>query len=83
MRGIVTPEVQYPAQPLKTDISRTAVPIPQSLALELSAHVADTRADTLLVNEWGNQLTPWTWNGPSGRPGPRSRTCRPTSATTT
>lgn len=26
----------------------------------MSAHVARHSADTLLVNEWGNQLTPWT-----------------------
>lgn len=28
MRGIVAPEVQYPAEPLKTKAIRTAVPIP-------------------------------------------------------
>jgi integrase len=59
MRGVITPAVQYPAAPLKTDVSRTAVPIPQSLALELSAHVARFGAsDTILVNEWGRQLAP-------------------------
>ena len=40
MRGIVNPALQYPADPLKTEISRTAVPIPERLALTLSAHVA-------------------------------------------
>lgn len=60
MRGIVNPAVQHPAEPLKTDISRTSVPIPQSLALELAAHVARTQAETLLVNQYGRQLTPWT-----------------------
>lgn len=40
MRGIVHPAIQYPNDPLKSEISRTAVPIPRSLALELSAHVA-------------------------------------------
>jgi integrase len=35
MRGIVNPALQYPADPLKTEISRTAVPIPESLALTL------------------------------------------------
>lgn len=39
MRGIVYPRVQYPAEQLKTEISRTPVPVPQSLALELAAHV--------------------------------------------
>ena len=43
MRGVVSPAVQYPAEPLKSETSRTPVPIPQSLALELSAHVARWR----------------------------------------
>ena len=40
MRGVVHPAVQYPAEPLKSETSRTAIPIPQALAAELSAHVA-------------------------------------------
>lgn len=62
MRGIVAPAVQYPADDLKTETSKTPVPIPQSLALELSAHVAATtrRGEWLLANEWGQQLAPWT-----------------------
>lgn len=57
MRGIVTPTVQYPAEPLKSDASRTPVPIPQALALEL-AEGADDRTwvvETLL----GEQVGPW------------------------
>lgn len=46
MRGVVSPAVQYPSEPLKTDTSRTAVPIPQSLALTLSAHVARYGSET-------------------------------------
>ena len=57
MRGVITPAVQYPAEPLKTETSRTAVPIPHSLALELSAHVA---GETMLTNGYGAQLGPWT-----------------------
>ena len=60
MRGVVAPTVQHPAEPLKTETSRTPVPIPNSLALELSAHVARYGAETLLVNEYGRQLAPWT-----------------------
>jgi len=59
MRGIVSPAVQYPAEPLKSETSRTAVPVPQTLALELSAHVAHWQAGTVLVNEIGRQLGPW------------------------
>jgi integrase len=33
MRGVINPTVQHPAEPLKTDASRAALPIPQSLAL--------------------------------------------------
>ena len=36
MRGIVHPAVQWPALPLKSETSRTSVPIPSELALELS-----------------------------------------------
>lgn len=62
MRGILAPAVQYPAEPLKTETSKTAVPIPQSLTLELSAHVASTprRGQWFLSNMWGEQLAPWT-----------------------
>ncbi len=60
MRGVISPAVQYPAEPLKSETSKTAVPIPQSLALELSARDARTSADTLLTDLFGNQLAPWT-----------------------
>lgn len=36
MRGVISPAVQYPAEPLKTETSKTPIPIPQSLALELA-----------------------------------------------
>ena len=60
MRGIVSPAQQYPADPLKTEMSRTAIPIPESLALTLSAHVAARSAEGwMLTNAWGHQLGPW------------------------
>ena len=59
MRGIVSPAVQYPAEPLKSETAQTPVPIPATLALELSAHVERWRADTVLTNELGRQLGPW------------------------
>ena len=61
-RGIVHPTVQYPAEPLKSETSRTPVPIPQSLALELSAYVKShpNEGEWLLFNEWGDQLSPRT-----------------------
>ncbi|MGI8537733.1 MAG: site-specific integrase [Mycobacteriales bacterium] len=58
MRGVVSPAVQYPAEPLKSETSRTSVPIPRSLATELSAAVSGS--ETLLTDMWGHQLAPWT-----------------------
>lgn len=61
MRGVIHPSVQHPAMPLKTEASRAALPIPQSLVLVLSAHVGKWSAEGfLVVNEWGDQLAPWT-----------------------
>lgn len=59
MRGIITPAEQWPAEPLKTDISRTPVPIPASLALILSAHVAAFPGEYVITNEIGRQAGPW------------------------
>jgi integrase len=63
MRGIWHPTAQYPAEPLKTETSKTAVPFGQVLALELAKHIQVTlplrRGDWLLCNEWGQQLAPW------------------------
>lgn len=60
MRGVLHPAVQYPAEPLKSETARTAVPIPETLALTLSAHVAGYGAETVFTNELGRQLAPWT-----------------------
>jgi integrase len=61
LRGVVHPQVQYPAEPLKTETSRTAVPIPLSLAVELSAHIqAGYSGETLLTDDAGAQLRPWS-----------------------
>lgn len=57
MRGVVAPAVQYPADPLKSDTSRTPVPIPRSLALELSLG-ADARA-WVVEGPMGEQVGPW------------------------
>lgn len=59
MRGIVHPTVQYPELELKTAMSRTAVPIPDDLALDLAAHVKAHPSPWVLSNEDGEQLGPW------------------------
>jgi integrase len=59
MRGVVSPEIQYPARPLKSETSRTPIPIPTDLALMLSAEVSRTGADVLVTNEIMRPTTPW------------------------
>jgi integrase len=62
MRGVVHPAVQYPAEPLKTETSRTPVPIPRDLALALSEHVARWPSETILSGDAGGQLSLSTLN---------------------
>jgi integrase len=57
--GMVCPRVQYPAEELKTEISQTAVPVPESLCLELLAHTAQWPGETVLTGRDGGQLPPW------------------------
>ena len=40
LRGTVTPAVQYPAEPLKTEGSVAAIPVPTEMTEALAAHVA-------------------------------------------
>jgi len=58
MRGIITPAVQWPAEALEIETSQAALPIPQAMALELSAHVANYGGEPSMVNEFGEQLPP-------------------------
>lgn len=60
MRGVVHPTVQYPAEPLKSETSRRAVPIPRELALELSAHQQGCPGSWILTDLLGRQISPWT-----------------------
>jgi len=59
MRGIVSPAIQWPAEPLKTECSKTPVPIPQELALELSAAVKRWQGETVVSDEIGRPCPPW------------------------
>lgn len=54
LRGIVTPTVQYPARALKTPTSRASVPIPQELALTLSAQVERWPGPAVLADSRGS-----------------------------
>lgn len=59
MRGIVSPAIQWPAAPLKSEISKTPIPIPDELSLLLSAAVASGGAATIVANEIGRPAGPW------------------------
>ena len=59
MRGIVSPVVQWPGEPLKTETSRTAVPIPSELAAELASYVQRFPAQTMVTDGAGDAAGPW------------------------
>jgi len=59
MRGVVSPAVQWPDDPLKSETSRTPVPIPQELTLMLSAAVAAGDGTRIVTNEIGRPAGPW------------------------
>lgn len=59
MRGTVAPQVQYPAEPLKTETHRTPLPIPSELALQLAAAVEQWGGEHLVTDGLGRQVGPW------------------------
>lgn len=60
MRGVITPAVQYPSEPLKTEISKTPIPIPRDLATELNRVPSTWGTDALVVGEIGRPVAPYT-----------------------
>ena len=60
LRGVVSPTIQRPADPLKSDTSRTPVPIPLDLTLLLSSALANSHGVGFVVDEYRNQASPWT-----------------------
>ena len=60
MRGVIAPAIQWPAEELKSDTSKTPVPIPLELALELNRIPAKWGSDTLVVGAFGRAVTPYT-----------------------
>jgi integrase len=59
MRGVVRPVRQGDDEPLKTEASRTPLPIPQELALELSAAVARWGGEHVVTDGTGRQTSTW------------------------
>lgn len=58
LRGVITPAMQYPQEPLKTEVSKTPIPIPQSLALQLNRVPAKWGSTHLIVSESGKPVSP-------------------------
>ncbi|SSC21808.1 site-specific integrase [Klenkia terrae] len=59
MRGVVRPVQQRDGEPLKSETSRTPLPIPSELALELSAAVARSGGDYVVTDGAGRQSSTW------------------------
>lgn len=58
--GVIHPAVQWPEKELKSDKSRTTIPIPREM-VEILAEAARTgNGRTFLDDEWGNPGSPWT-----------------------
>ncbi|MFS0912802.1 tyrosine-type recombinase/integrase [Microbacterium sp. 179-I 3D2 NHS] len=60
MRGVITPAIQYPGEPLKTEISKTAIPIPADLAVMLNANPVHWGSSTIVVGAFGRPVAPYT-----------------------
>jgi len=58
--GVVSPTVQWVDEPLKSDKSRTPIPIPKEMAHMLTEAVRAGNGRTLVDDEWGNRAGPWT-----------------------
>jgi integrase len=59
MRGIVRPVQQRDGEPLKSETSRTPLPIPSELALQLSAAVGRWGGDRIVTDGAGRQSSTW------------------------
>lgn len=59
MRAIIKPAIQYPSEPLKSEASKTPIPIPEDLALELAAAVKRYGGTTIVTDAIGRASSPW------------------------
>ena len=66
LRREIHPAVQYPAEPLKTEMSREAIPIADALVTELSRLAAGRTSGPLLTDDDGGQLARGRSNGRCG-----------------
>jgi integrase len=57
--GFIRPAVQHPAEPLKTEMSRTPIPIPADLAQELASYAERYPSASIVSDGFGGQASPW------------------------
>ncbi len=60
MRGIITPAIQYPGEELKTETSKTPIPIPADLAVMLNTNPVKWGSSTIVVGAFGRPVAPYT-----------------------
>lgn len=60
LRGFVNPAIQYPSEPLKTEVSKNPVPIPRDLAFDLNRNPAKWGSVTFVTSEFGRSVAPYT-----------------------
>lgn len=58
--GIVSPSIQWGDKPLKSDKSRTPIPIPQEMSHLLAGAIQLGDGQFLASDQWGNPAGPWT-----------------------
>ncbi len=74
--AVIRPAVQYPAEDLNTEVSRTPIPVARSLALELAEQVRQWHGETILTDGEGGHLGPWALERAlCAQPGRRCRAC--------
>lgn len=56
---VVHPTIQYPAEPLKTEISKTPIPVPDNLTKLLMEGASVGSADPFVVGTFGRPVSPY------------------------
>lgn len=60
LKGIISPDIQYPSEPLKTEMSRTPIPVPRELTLLLNYNPRRWGSTTIVANVAGRPIAPYT-----------------------
>lgn len=61
MHGVISPQIQYPEEPLKTEMSKKDIPIPTELAVMLNRNPNLLGSTTIVAAEHGRPMAPYTF----------------------